>query len=305
MSEIKQEIATDSVEKRLPNGTPSLIGKNKGSAFKEYQSPNSGLKKTPILSTEKVKKEWLEVSESPLWKDLFQRFQQVENGIQDQKTPYNICSPKSGNKGHEHISPVQYEIYSDIQKEEFQLKNDSAEKHLKQIDFPYADNLLSKSSSSKKHTLKSIIQREELSEEEGLKRRLFGNKPFQSDSYEKSPQVEKNMHYYNTPGPYIPQYLPQVVYKSRRYKQASFPYLIPFWNKWNLPPILPIHPDFDIEMIPPTMPPQPHQPHQSTPTAEREQMTPLTPLTNPMTPMIKPKQRERKTKKPIVDENGK
>lgn len=302
MSEVKQEIATASVEKRLPDGTPSLIGKNKESAFKEYHSPISGLKKTPKLSTEKVKKEWLGVSESPLWKDLFQRFQQVDNGIPGQKSPYNICSPKSGEKGHEHISPVHYEIYSDIQKEEFQLKNDSAEKHLKQIDFPYNENLLSKSSSSKKHTLKSIIQREELSEEEGLKRRLFGNKPLESDSYEKSPQIDKNMHYYNPPGPFVPQYLPQVVYKSRRYKQASFPYLIPFWNKCHLPPILPMHPDFDIEMVPQAAPPPPHQ---ATPVAEREPLAPLTPLTNPMTPMVKPKQRERKTKKPAVDENGK
>ncbi len=49
----------------------------------------------------------------------------------------------------------------------------------------------------------------------------------------------------------------------------------------------------------------PSQVHHATPVVEREQMTPITPITNPTTPMIKPKQRQRKSKKPAVDENGK
>lgn len=294
MSEVKQEVTHKVEEDKNPSAVPTLGDKKRGSAFKEYQSPCVSSKKTPKLSTEKAKKEWLGVSESPLCKDLFHRFQQVDNGTQDQKAPYNICSPKSQDKVGDHISPVQYEIYSDIQKDEFQLKNDSAEKHLKQIDFPYPSNLLSKSSSSKKHTLKSIIQQENLSSEDGLKRRLFSSKPFQSDSYEKSPQIDKCSP---LPPHYLHQHMPQVIYKSHKYKQASFPYLIPFCNKCNLPPILPMHPDFEIEMVPPPLPAQ--IPHSPTPEPDCEQLTPLA------TPIPKPKHRQRKPKKPQVDENGK
>jgi len=126
------------------------------------------------------------------------------------------------------ISPAQYDVFSDLQKDDFQLKNESGHKNSKLIEFPYPETLLSKSSSSKKHHFRKIIKGNDFEEEGGLKRRLFGVKHFQNDSIEKSPLNERSQVYYNTPSPYMPQYVPQVIYKSYKYKQASFPYLIPF-----------------------------------------------------------------------------
>jgi len=216
------------------------------------------------------------------------------------KAPYNICSPKSHNKLVEHISPVDYDIYSEFSIDEFQLKKESAQKNLKLIEYPEQNPLFSKSSSSKKRIYKSITNSNEFEEEEGIKRRLFGSKPLHNDSNEKSPQNENNSVYYNTPSPYQPQYVSQVRYKSNKYKHASFLYLIPFCNKCNLPLILPIHPDFDIEMVQPGP-----MPHHSTPMAsvmEREQTTPMIPSP---TPISKPKTKHKIKKKPPTDENGK
>mmetsp|Transcript_1818 Transcript_1818/g.2015 ORF Transcript_1818/g.2015 Transcript_1818/m.2015 type:complete len:224 (-) Transcript_1818:81-752(-) len=105
--------------------------------------------------------------------------------------------------------------------------------------------------------------------------------------------------YPNTPPPYMPQYIPQVIYKSHKYKQASFPYLIPFCNKCNLPPILPIHPDFDIEMVPPAP-----LAHQATPVAPMERDH-IESMIHNSTPLSKPKTKHRIKKKTTVDENGK
>ena len=90
MDEIDKEKSPSSVEKRLPKGTPDLSSSKRKSAFEKFNSPLHSLKKTPKPSTDKIKnKDGIGVSESPVCKDLFPRFEQVENGVKDSKEPYH------------------------------------------------------------------------------------------------------------------------------------------------------------------------------------------------------------------------
>ena len=122
MSEGNRDSNKNSAEKRLPDVTPEGVSKKRQSAFEPFQSPLPSSNKTPKLSTDNPKKKGLDVSESPLCKDLFHQFQQVENGVKDSKEAYNLCSPQSQTKMAPNISPAQYDVFSDFQKDDFQLK---------------------------------------------------------------------------------------------------------------------------------------------------------------------------------------
>lgn len=50
-----------------------------------------------------------------------------------------------------------------------------------------------------------------------------GVKYIQNEILEKYQQMDPHLAYFS-----LPQYAPQVIYKSCKYKQTSFPYLIPF-----------------------------------------------------------------------------
>jgi hypothetical protein len=134
--------------------------------------------------------------------------------------------------------------------------------------------------------------------------KLSGVKYYQNDSLEKVQQI-----YQNNSGQYnmnqMVQYVPQVIYKSYKCKQATYSYLIPFCNKCNLPLILPVHPDFEIEMIPPVQMPHEHQTphgHHMPQMIEREHQPQPQPIS---TPSGKPRNKHKNKKKSIVDENGK
>lgn len=192
-----------------------------------------------------------------------------------------MSSPKSPNKIAISISPAQNDSFSGFQKDDFQLKNESDQKHCKMIEFPYPETLLSKSNSSKKEHSKKIMKSGGIDEDGGLKRRLFekesieydvdensnyhimnynenlnyvenlitpppknyrkvnnvltdqklsGVKYYQNDSLEKVQQIyQGNGSQYNANQ--MVQYVPQVIYKSYKCKQATYSYLIPFCNK--------------------------------------------------------------------------
>lgn len=57
--------------------------------------------------------------------------------------------------------------------------------------------------------------------------KLSGMKYYQADSLEKFQQID-NHAFLAGPGCLPPQMIPQVIYKSYKYKHASYPYLIPF-----------------------------------------------------------------------------
>jgi hypothetical protein len=119
-----------------------------------------------------------------------------------------------------------------------------------------------------------------------------GIKYIQNESMEKYGHVDHH-GYISIPPPFSAQYTPQVIFKSHKYKHTSIPYLIPFCNKCNLPPILPIHPDFEMEIVPP--------PPIAQPVVEREKVSPV----SLQTPAAKPKYKPRNKKKSSIDENGK
>jgi len=305
--------------------------------------------KSPLAFLESARKDCQGVNVSPLCKELFQSIRQIGNPIKDSKSAYQLHSPSSSNKLASCMSPAQNDSFLGFKKDDFQLKNGSDQKHLKMIDFPYPDNLLSKSDSSKKINFKQIMQGNDLDDQGGLKRRLFekesseyeleensnynvlsynenpclvenlitpppkttrrinhhitdhkqsGVKYVQNESLEKIQQLDPSHPYYNVPIPVSSQYASQVIYKSYKCKQSSYPYLIPFCNKCNLPPILPMHPDFEMEMVPPT---------------SMQQMPPVQPRSERESPrhepqpsqMNRPKTKTRLKKKPCVDENGK
>jgi hypothetical protein len=334
--------------------TPYLDRERKPSAFVEYKSPYSEsnhkiwiMNKTPQIALQSDKKDRLDVNVSPLCKELFQQIKQMGNWSKDSQRQYHLSSPKSINEMAISISPAQNDSFSGFQKDGFQLKNESDQKHCKMIDFPYPETLLSKYNSSKKKNLKKMMKSGDIDDEGCLKRRLFekesieydvdensnynilnyndtmnygenmitpppknsrkvinvptdqklsGVKYFQNDSLEKVQQIDQiNGVYYNVHP--MAQYIPQVIYKSYKCKQTTYPYLIPFCNKCNLPPILPIHPDYEMEMIPPA--PLPHG-HQMNPAREREHM----PQSN-STPIGKPRNKHKNKKKSWVDEHGK
>jgi hypothetical protein len=210
------------------------------------------------------------------------------------------------------------------------------------IEFPYPDNLLSKSDSSKKMNFKQMMKGNDLEDESSLKRRLFekesseyeyeessnynilsynenqcyvenlitpppkkskrcnnvstdakqsGIKYIQNSSLCPKPQQLNPSHQYYPQLPISAQYAPQVIFKSHKYKHTTYPYLVPFCNKCNLPPILPIHPDFEMEMLPPQPLPLP--------------LPPSPPPADHSIPIVRPKPKGRTRKKPSVDENGK
>lgn len=119
-----------------------------------------------------------------------------------------------------------------------------------------------------------------------------GIKYIQNESLEKYPHIDHH-GYIGIPPHFSSQYTPQVIFKSHKYKHTSIPYLIPFCNKCNLPPILPIHPDFEMEIVPP--------PPIAPPVVEREKVIPV----SLQTPAAKPKYKPRNKKKSSIDENGK
>lgn len=270
----------------------------------------------------------------------------INPSIKEIKRSFNINSPYSANKIPLDISPAQNDSFSGFQKDDFQLKNESDQKHSKMVDFPYPDTLLSNSASSDKTHLQKLMKGTEMGDDGCIKKRLFekenneygydenssynilnsnehpgyidklitpppknslrmhhmvtdqkqsGMKYYHNELLDKYQPVDPpNMYYHGTP-PGSMQCVPQVVYKSYKYKQTSYPYLIPLCNKCNLPPILPIPPDFEIEMMPPA-----HMAH-SPPEVERENLPPP-PAQNSVS---KPKEKKKPKKKPSVDENGK
>lgn len=123
-----------------------------------------------------------------------------------------------------------------------------------------------------------------------------GIKYIQNESLEKVHMMDPHNQYYMPPMPM--QYIPQVIYKSHKYKHTSYPYLIPFCNKCNLPPILPMHPDFEMEMVPggPLHPPSP------APVERQREAVEESPASQPM---AKPRPKSKPKKKSSVDEHGK
>lgn len=345
MSEAAQQSSSNGeVDKKETLNIDDQI-KEKPSAFEKYKSPNPVNKKCAKTSQEKMTKDALDVNVSPLWRDMFQNIKNLSNWLKDHKRAYDLWSPDTPNKIALSISPAHNDSFLGFQKDDFQLKNESERKHLKMTDFHYPETLLSKSNSSKKMSIKKIMNDHEMEDGECLKRRLFekessdydndessnynilnytenygyvdrlitpppkaskriqnvltdqkqsGIKYIQNESLEKLHIMDPHNPYYMPP---MPQYIPQVIYKSHKYKHTSYPYLIPFCNKCNLPPILPMHPDFEMEMIPPVaIPPPSPEPMQ----IEREPVPTRDPISTP-----RPRHKSKPKKKPSVDENGK
>jgi len=120
-----------------------------------------------------------------------------------------------------------------------------------------------------------------------------GIKYIQNECLEKIQHLDPHNPYYGM-HPHQVAYNPQIYYKNYKCKQPTYPYLIPFCNKCNLPPLLPIHPDFEMEMVAPP-------PIAPSPVPEREMVTSVRiPSSTP-----RPKMKHKQKKKPSVDENGK
>lgn len=174
----------------------------------------------------------------------------------------NLSSPNTNNKIPINISPYNRDYFTGFQKDDFQLKNFSDKKNPKLVEFSYPAELLSKSTSSKKANLTKLIRTPEMDHESGLKRRLFekessedygvyGNSHYDVSEYSDEPSIVHNLI---TPPPKQARRLPAIltdqklsgvkhlpdgsVYKTHKYKHASYPLLIPFCKKCNLPPIL-------------------------------------------------------------------
>lgn len=320
--------------------------KDKSSAFEKYKSPLSVAKKTSKLLHGSDRKEALDVNVSPLCKDLLQHIKHMGDWTKDSKRDYHLSTPKSPNKLAIMISPGQNDSFVPFPKDDFQLKNESDQKHSKMIEFYYPDALLSKSDSSKKINIKKIIKGADLDDEGCLKRRLFEK---ESSDYDCDESSNYNILSYNdnlgyvdnliTPPPKTTRRLLNVptdhklsgvkyahnevleqkhlqrvdphyvFYKSYKCKQSSYPYLIPFCNKCNLPPILPILPGFEMEMVPP--PPMPPVPAVQPPLEKFPVMQPYSVEREPASPapapspIPRPKSKMRNKKKPSVDEHGK
>jgi hypothetical protein len=253
----------------------------------DYKSPISIRKRQCSDEQEGKRKQHLDSSVSPLSKSLFNHERKVARFHQDTNRMLALSSPQMNNKILISISPDQNDSFSGFQKDDFQLKNSSERKNSKMIEFPYPDTLLSKSNSSKKISLKKLIKNTEIDDEGSLKRRLFEKEsnyyemedhsnvnilgyndhmgyvenlitppPKTTRRIQQVPTDQKQsgikylqndvLEQYAAMDPYYGQMGPQINYK---YKRPSYPCLIPFCNKCNLPIIFRPYPPPEYDQM--------------------------------------------------------